>query len=264
MKRLTSILFDLDDTLILEKESAIQAFLSTIRILPREIIREDFVSRIFEEARKLWYSYSTLAYAKKVGISSWEALWAEFSGGDPNLKILASVVKEYRFNSWNNALIVFGIDDEQLARKLSQQFMIVRNIMHVLYPDSLPALEKLKQDLKLGLITNGAPDIQWKKIRGGKLESFFHAITISGEYGIGKPDPRLFHAALSKLKSEPDQAIMIGDSLKSDIKGAKETGIPCIWINRKGLKRDVDEPEPDFEIADLNELYAILELFNSG
>ena len=117
---------------------------------------------------------------------------------------------------------------------------------------------KYKQKHKIGLITNGAPDLQWKKIIGGNLQPYFDSIIISGEHGFGKPDIRLFHKALEGLDCDESATVMVGDSMRSDIQGAKQAGIKSVWINRENKKITDETIIPDYKIASLSELYDIV------
>ncbi len=251
MNHVNAILFDLDDTLIVELDSARASFIETIQSLDSGIDKEEFVKVIREEARKLWYELPTIEYSLKIGISSWEALWADFDGEDENLRKLSQLASEYRISSWANALARFGFRDMQLAEKMSETFKKLRNTKHILYPETLTCLNELKPFCRLGLVTNGAPDLQWKKINGGNLKSFFNTIVISGEHGFAKPDTRLFMRTLRVMDTKPENAIMVGDNLKTDIKGAKETGIHTVWINREGKTYEDQLVQPDFEIDNL-------------
>ena len=76
-------------------------------------------------------------------------------------------------------------------------------------------------------------------------------IVISGEHGFAKPDTRLFIQALREMDTKPENTVMVGDKLKTDIKGAKETGICTIWINREGKIYEDQSVQPDFEIDNL-------------
>jgi len=253
---LEAILFDLDDTLILEWKSAKDSFIETIEVLNSDIDKNEFVVTIIEEARKIWYNYPTIEYCRNIGISSWEALWADFNGEGKELKELRGYVKDYRERSWQNALLKYGITDPEMARQLSEAFKRIRNTKHILFPDTLECLENLGSKYKLGLITNGTPDIQWKKIEGGGLTKYFNHILISGEFGIGKPDPRIFQEMLDKIDCNKSNAVMIGDSLKSDIGGSGEFGLNNIWLNREG--KISKEVKPDHEIATLQSINKII------
>jgi putative hydrolase of the HAD superfamily len=153
-------------------------------------------------------------------------------------------------------LRAFNISDMTTAEKLSRLYIKIRNSKHILFPETLDTLTLLKPDYDLGLITNGAPDLQWKKIKGGGLTSYFKCVVISGEYGIGKPDERLFLLAIKKLKTKKKNVLMVGDSLRSDIKGAAAAGIKTVWINRE--RKKVTGIQPDFEIDNMLKLHRVL------
>jgi len=200
MKSIQAILFDLDETLIMEWKSAEQAFFETIESFDHKINKNEFVKTIRAEAKKLWYALPTIGYSLQIGISSWEALWADFSGDDPNLKMLRDLSEQYRVQSWHQALQVYNVTGMTIAEELSSRYIKIRMTKHELFPETIETLQILKPFYKLGLITNGAPDLQSKKIIGGGLTDYFESIVISGEYGFGKPDERLFKVAVEKMK----------------------------------------------------------------
>ena len=75
-------------------------------------------------------------------------------------------------------------------------------------------------------------------------------ITISGELGYKKPSKEIFTHTLNKLKVRTKDVIMIGNSLESDIKGANNSGIRSIWLNRNEEENKTDII-PDYEIHQL-------------
>ena len=75
--------------------------------------------------------------------------------------------------------------------------------------------------------------------------------------GIEKPDPRIFEVAFRKAGCEPCELLHVGDSLESDVAGAKAAGSKAIWLNRNLDARD-GGTEPAFEIRSLLELDRIL------
>jgi putative hydrolase of the HAD superfamily len=255
------LLFDLDDTLIVEWKSAESSFIQTIVQSGYSIDPADFVKTIRAQARELWYQLPTIDFCLKIGISSWEALWADFSGDDPEFGMLRELAPDYRLQSWYNSLKKYGIDSLASAGKLSNLFKLIRNEKHILYPETADTLHLLKRNYRLGLITNGALDLQWKKIEGGRLKGFFDTITISGELGFAKPDARIFSEALVKLGAKKEETLMVGDTLGTDIKGAQELGIKTAWINRE--KKPVGDIVPDHQIISLTELVGILNILNN-
>ncbi|MGH9017220.1 MAG: HAD family hydrolase, partial [Acidimicrobiales bacterium] len=87
------------------------------------------------------------------------------------------------------------------------------------------------------------------------------AVLISGEFGVAKPDPAIFAAAAAAAGVPLDAAWHIGDSLISDVAGAR---IAClgagVWLNRTGAVHpgETVAPHPDYEIASLAGLPALL------
>ena len=109
----------------------------------------------------------------------------------------------------------------------------------------------------MALLTNGAPDLQREKIAATGLDQFFKAIAVSGEHGIGKPKPEIFHRLLGELGVTPDEASMVGNSLERDIAGARNAGIRSVWIRVPGSEEHADVV-PDHTISSLDEIPAIL------
>ena len=118
-------------------------------------------------------------------------------------------------------------------------------------------MTELSQTYALGLLTNGAPDLQREKIAASGLESFFKAIAVSGEHGIGKPKPDIFHRLLSEIGVQPEEALMVGNSLERDIAGARNAGIRSVWIRVPGSEEHADVT-PDHTITSLSEIPQIL------
>jgi putative hydrolase of the HAD superfamily len=255
-----TILFDFDDTLVVEEPSAKAAFLAA-----GELAREkygidpaalhDSVRRC---ARTIWKAAPTHEYCRAIGISSWEGLWARFLGDHPTLEALRQWAPDYRREAWTAALAEHGIDDASLADELAAAFPNERRKRHILFPDAEDVLETLCHKFKLGLITNGAADLQREKIEGSGLAHYFDSITISGEAGVGKPDAKIFSAALSSLGADPSMTVMIGNSLKSDIEPAQAAGLKAIWVNRTG-EACSDDVCPDAEVTELSELPSLVD-----
>ena len=257
-----ALLFDLDDTLVIEEASAEAAFLATC-----ERARERYgldpqalTQSVRERARQLWFASPTHPYCRTIGISSWEGLWARFLGDDPHLKALREFAPTYRRDSWTRALADQGVDDAGFGEELAETFREERRGRHILFPDSEGILRDLRGNYTLGLITNGVPDIQRSKIQGAGLEPHFKEIIISGEVGVGKPDPRIFEVALKRMAVPAEETAMVGNSLARDVIGAQRVGIRGIWLNRSGAEREED-CSPYAEIGSLTELRHVIERF---
>jgi putative hydrolase of the HAD superfamily len=165
---------------------------------------------------------------------------------------------QYKIQAWTDALRDLGVGDDSLAAELAQAFERDRRMRHVVFPESRQVLAELKKDYQLALITNGAIDIQRDKINGSNLGEFFDTTIISGELGFGKPNRQVFQTALDRLKVPPERSVMIGDSLRRDIAGARDAGIRTIWVNRLKARIADHHPTPDLELSNLLGLPAIL------
>jgi putative hydrolase of the HAD superfamily len=107
----------------------------------------------------------------------------------------------------------------------------------------------------LALITNGAAVPQHAKIDRFGLRPYFHSIVVEGEFGTGKPDPRVFRHTLDVLGVAPADAWMIGDHLHLDIAPAQALGLTGIWNDHAGTGLPADAPVvPDRIIRNLAEL----------
>jgi putative hydrolase of the HAD superfamily len=116
-----------------------------------------------------------------------------------------------------------------------------------LYPDTVPVLAELKKEYKLILIAN-MDCLSKDMIDRFKLNDFFDLIVLSCDTGILKNEKGFFDDIISKFKLDPEEILMVGDSLESDIDSAKVAGIKGILIDRHN-KREYDP-----KIVTLNEL----------
>lgn len=255
-----NVLLDLDDTLLVEEQSACQSFMAVAAFLKKQhgIVPEEFVSTVRSCARELWYSLPIHGYAKSIGIASHEALWAEFSGENAEQRELRTYRDFYQKHAWLKALGKYNINDEDLAVKLSSLFKEERRKRHILFNDARNFLDLLRDmNMTMALISNGTPDLQWEKIRKSGIENYFQRIVISGEVGHRKPRKEIFSHCLNVMGCTADQAIMIGDRLDTDIRGANEMGITSVWLNRD-YRQNLSGIVPDFEIHGLREAIPLI------
>lgn len=144
------------------------------------------------------------------------------------------------------------------------------------FPDVAGCLDGLRTrpQLRWGVITNGDPDNQRRKLdRIGVLDEMDVVVT-SGEVGWAKPDPRIFAEACVRMGVRPAEAIVVGDRVDVDVVGARGAGLTGIWLDRgpldggqfDGRPRDggagsgAAPPAADVEtITSLSELPALLD-----
>ncbi len=121
-------------------------------------------------------------------------------------------------------------------------------------PDAEELLEKLYEKNDLYIVSNGCAEVQASRIAGAGLRKYFKDFFISENIGFDKPDVRFFDACFSAVPDfEKERAIMIGDSLTSDIKGGKNAGIKTCWLNPDRKPVPLIN-KPDFVITSLREI----------
>lgn len=134
-----------------------------------------------------------------------------------------------------------------------------------IYPDVIPILKRIKHKYDLAIIANGNYIRCNKLISHCRLKRFFKQIITSDEIGIKKPDPLIFKYALYSMKCTPEQSIMVGDRLDTDIAGANSVGMYTVrvlrgrYANQTPLK---ENENPDFEIKTLEELEGCIKKIN--
>src|SRR5699024_3272590 len=118
-------------------------------------------------------------------------------------------------------------------------------------------LNALQRKHKLILLQIVSTDLQRTKLSlSPELKPYFDNIIISGDFGSGKPDPKIFEYALEQQSLTKEDAIMIGDNLLTDILGASKLGMHSIWINHDD--KEAKAAQPTYEIKRLKEVLPII------
>jgi len=255
-----ALLFDLDDTLVVEEPAADAAFHATARVASarHSVDAEKLAVMARERARELWYATPVHRYCMHIGISSWEGLWCRFEGNEPNTRWLREWSPRYRREVWSLALADQGVHDPDLAEELGERYDRECRARHDRFPDVPACLDELRNSYALGLITNGASCLQREKLTTAGLDEYFDAVVVSAEFGVGKPDPSIFMHTHSLLGCDSEHTVMIGDSIARDVEGALAVGLGAIWVNRSGQPRPADWPNL-IEVSTLSDLPAALE-----
>lgn len=121
-----------------------------------------------------------------------------------------------------------------------------------LFEDAQPALEFLASRFPLVSISNGNADLS----RVG-IDRFFRAAISAREFGVGKPDPRIFHAAAGAVDVTPEDMLHVGDDATLDALGALNVGMQAAWVNRSDHLWP-HEQQPHLTLANLTELVDLL------
>jgi putative hydrolase of the HAD superfamily len=250
-----AVLFDLDNTLLFEDAATERALEQTSELAGRRagVDPRAFAAAAREAATAMFAASPVSAYADAMGIWWGEALWGDFGGGQRDLAALRAFVPGFRRAVWTGALSGAAVNDEPLVDELSAAYGSFRRALSLIDPDAIAVLDDLGRDHRLALVTNGAPDVQRAKLAPTALARRFEAIVISAEVGVGKPDPRIFRAALDALGVANADAVMVGDSLERDVAGARRAGVLSVWLDRAGtaIRGAV---VPDARIRSLREL----------
>lgn len=124
-------------------------------------------------------------------------------------------------------------------------------------PNALEVLLAFKGKALQCAVTNGTVIAQKKKLAASGLDQIFDHIFISDEIGIDKPNIAFFDAVWQKIGIyAPDEVLIVGDSLTSDIRGGNNAGIRTCWYNPKGLPSP-DDLKIDYDIRDLKQVLDI-------
>lgn len=207
--KLRALTLDLDDTLwpiwptIARAESALQAWLQ--RHAPRVTERFDLAAM----------------RADREAVARERPDWAH------DLSAL-------RRESIRRLLVAAG-EAESLLDPAFSVFLAERQRVE-LYADSLPALRRLAARWPLFALSNGNADLA----RIG-LQPWFRGGIAAREFGVGKPDPRIFAAACERLGCAPHEVLHVGDDLRLDVHGALDAGLQAAWVRRDGKRGEDDD-----------------------
>ena len=141
-------------------------------------------------------------------------------------------------------------EDTQLAEAASELFLEHRMKVD-LFADALPSLAFLAQRFPVVAVSNGNADVH----RVG-IGAHFHASISAHEFGVGKPDRRIFHAAAAAAGVAPGEVLHVGDDGVLDVLGGLDAGMQTVWVNR-GQHDWPHEARPHLTVADLGQLCAL-------
>lgn len=129
---------------------------------------------------------------------------------------------------------------------------------HWFLPGAEEAVDALSKKYRLFLASNGTASVQKGRMTSANLYRFFETVFVSQEIGHNKPSKAYFDACFSTIPGfDKEKAMIVGDSLSSDIKGGINAGIKTVWVNPD--HKDCGEIKPDYEIEYLHQLEALLE-----
>lgn len=139
-------------------------------------------------------------------------------------------------------------DDPALAEPAFDVFFDERQRVQ-LFEDAMPALEWLSARFPVVAVSNGNADVH----RVG-LGHHFHAAFNAREFGVGKPDARIFQAAADAAGVDTAEVLHIGDDAVLDVVGGLRAGMQVAWVNRTGMAWEHAPLQPHATVADLMDL----------
>lgn len=226
MKKYDWLLFDNDNTLMnfhSASHSAFHASMKEIGLSEKEI---DYVE-----------------YNKHNHI-----VWSEFERGE----IDALTLRPKRFQLYFDA-----VGHSQADPSAANAAYLDHLIKHPdMMDDAYNLLEQVKPHYRLGLITNGLKEVQRPRLRAAKIYDYFDVIVVSDEIGHAKPQKGYFDHLVKEMGNvDLSKTIVIGDSLNSDIQGAINYGIDCVWLNPS--EKSSGALDPTYEVKSVKELISM-------
>ncbi len=179
------------------------------------------------------------------------ALWYAFEQGE----IPREEIFTHRFP---DTLAHFGIDGDGLAMEAAYRKAL--SFGADLMPNAIEAMDRLATKYELYAATNGVAATQEKRVVDSGLVNYFKDVFISEQVGAQKPDSVFFDHCFAHIPNfVKEDALMIGDSLPSDIQGGILAGIDTCWFNYNGDENNTPY-QPTYMVCGLLELCELLEV----
>jgi putative hydrolase of the HAD superfamily len=157
----------------------------------------------------------------------------------------------------------YGEVSDEVVRSALDCLFAMTQPNWALEEDALPTLKKIEEDgYRMGLISNAGDDKDVQQLlQKFGIGRFFDFALTSAACSYRKPHPRIFELALARWTFLPSEAVMVGDNLDADIRGAKNVGLAAIWIKRRSGLRGAKQVEvqPDASVSSLSEIPSILD-----
>lgn len=229
IKKYTTILFDADDTLLDFKKAEHSALC--------KVLTEYGIPATTEVTSR----YSVIN----------AGLWREFEKGN----ITKEDIKNRRYNQLFEE---FGFDCPVSSRQVNDRYLELLGECGFLIDGADKLCRNLKEaGYKLYIITNGVTHTQANRMKLSGLDKYFDGVFVSENIGCQKPFIGFFEYVFENIEEkDKSRIIVIGDSLGSDIQGAENAGLDCIWFNKKGLRNE-KKIKITYEVNNLDEINKI-------
>lgn len=220
-----AVLIDIDDTIFDFEKCSKNSFLKTLEKFNLKFKEEDF------------------SYFNKVN----DILWTKQKLGEINIKKVF-IKRDYLMGKYFNLDIEKGLFNDLFVKFLYDEIEIVDGIEDLLL--------YLSDKYKIFTASNGIFKMQENRLKKSNLDKYFDNIFVSDKIGFEKPDKKFFQKIMDLTKFSNDDLIMIGDSIKSDIIGAKNSKIKSIYFNKEDKK--ISDKNFTYQVKNLSEIKKIL------
>ncbi|MBQ7653043.1 MAG: YjjG family noncanonical pyrimidine nucleotidase [Clostridia bacterium] len=151
-------------------------------------------------------------------------------------------------------------EDISLGDKLNNTYCSLLAYQHFMIDGAREFLVKIAAYYRIIGVSNGTSKVQWQRIKDSGLNELTESIFVSEDIGIQKPKKEYFEYVAAHVDGfEKEQAVIVGDSLTSDISGGKNYGITTVWYNPENESSNL----PDYVVKNFDELYDLLISLNS-
>ena len=179
-----------------------------------------------------------------------QALWKLLEQGGITQKVL----RVRRFEQFVEAIGRQDID----APGMAAAFVESLGRQSVPIEGAVQAVERWSKILPVIIVTNGIAKVQHGRMDGSAVKPYISGLVISEEVGSAKPDPKMLHMGMAQAGvADVRRALMLGDSLSSDIAAANNADVDACWYNPKGAA-NTKGCAVRYEIRSLDEVDAIL------
>ena len=124
------------------------------------------------------------------------------------------------------------------------------------FPDARPAIEALRPHYRLALLSNADDDFLGECLARNDLQ--FDTVVTSEQAEAIKPNPAIFEYLSRKLDVAPANVLYAGDNPIPDVLGPHRAGMMSAWVNRTGVRKPRNVPQPDVRVRSLEELMGLL------
>lgn len=138
----------------------------------------------------------------------------------------------------------------------AERFVELLGEQSILMAHAEDVVRELSEQLPVIIVTNGITTIQRSRLAKSPLKDLVSGVVISEEAGVSKPRSEIFMMAIEPLGIAPSEALMVGDGISSDIKGANNAGINACWLNPTNLPLP-DGVHAEYIIKDIRECVKI-------